>query len=73
MQSRSPITRRWSLLMASLITVLVSSAASAQTSYKASFTQAKETFAVNVLVGQSRVINFDKPVGRFSVSNPEIA
>jgi pilus assembly protein CpaC len=29
--------------------------------------------AVNVLVGQSRVINFDKPVGRFSVSNPEIA
>jgi pilus assembly protein CpaC len=24
-------------------------------------------------VGQSRVINFDKPVGRFSVSNPEIA
>src|SRR5207247_6000665 len=28
---------------------------------------------VNVLVGQSRVINFDRPVGRFSVSNPEIA
>ena len=26
-----------------------------------------------MLVGQSRVINFDKPVGRFSVSNPEIA
>ena len=73
MQSRSPITRRWSLLMASLITVLVSSTAFAQTSYKASFSQAKETFAVNVLVGQSRVINFDKPVGRFSVSNPEIA
>jgi pilus assembly protein CpaC len=24
-------------------------------------------------VGQSRVINFDRPVGRFSVSNPEIA
>ncbi|HUS13010.1 MAG TPA: type II and III secretion system protein family protein [Pyrinomonadaceae bacterium] len=73
MQSRSPITRRWSLLMASLITVLVSSAAPAQNSYKASFTQTKETFAVNVLVGQSRVINFDRPVGRFSVSNPEIA
>jgi pilus assembly protein CpaC len=73
MQSPSPVTRHLSLLMASLITVLVSSAAIAQTSYKASFTQAKETFAVNVLVGQSRVINFDKPVGRFSVSNPEIA
>jgi len=27
----------------------------------------------NVLVGQSRVINFDKSIGRFSVSNPEIA
>jgi pilus assembly protein CpaC len=74
MQSRSPITRHLSLLMASLITVLVSSGAFAQqTSYKASFSQAKETLAVNVLVGQSRVINFDKPVGRFSVSNPEIA
>jgi len=74
MQSRSPITRHLSLLMASLITVLVSSGAFAQqTSYKASFTQTKEALAVNVLVGQSRVINFDKPVGRFSVSNPEIA
>ncbi len=74
MQSRSPITRHLSLLMASLITVLITSTAFAQeTSYKASFTQTKETVAVNVLVGQSRVINFDKPVGRFSVSNPEIA
>src|SRR5205823_11487749 len=33
----------------------------------------KESIAVNVLVGQSRVINFDKPIGRFSVSNPDIA
>ena len=65
MQSPSPVTRQLSLLMASLITVLVSSTAFAQTSYKASFSQAKETFAVTVLVGQSRVINFDKPVGRF--------
>jgi pilus assembly protein CpaC len=74
MQSRSPITRHLSLLMASLITVLITSAAFAQeTSYKASFTQTKETVPVNVLVGQSRVINFDRPVGRFSVSNPEIA
>src|ERR1051325_2092334 len=74
MQSRSPITRHLSLLMASLITVLITSAAFAQgTSYKASFTQTKETVAINVLVGQSRVINFDKPVGRFSVSNPDIA
>src|ERR1051325_2433923 len=74
MQSRSPITRHLSLLMASLITVLITSAAFAQQStYKASFTQTKETVPINVLVGQSRVINFDRPVGRFSVSNPEIA
>jgi len=74
MQSRSPITRHLSLLMASLITVCITSAAFAQeTSYKASFNQTKETVPVNVLVGQSRVINFDRPVGRFSVSNPEIA
>ena len=33
----------------------------------------QEPTAINVLVGQSRVINFDKPIGRFSVSNPEVA
>lgn len=74
MHSRSPITRRIDLILASLIIILVNSVALAQeNSYKASFTQNKESIAVNVLVGQSRVINFDKPVGRFSVSNPEIA
>jgi pilus assembly protein CpaC len=74
MQSRSPISRRMSLLLASLITIFATSIAHAQeNSYKASFSQNKEAIAVNVLVGQSRVINFDRPVGRFSVSNPEIA
>ena len=74
MQSRSPISRRVSLLLASLITIFATSIAHAQeNSYKASFGQNKEAIAVNVLVGQSRVINFDRPVGRFSVSNPEIA
>src|SRR5215207_1823800 len=74
MQSRSPISRRLSLLLASLITLIATSIAHAQeNSYKASFSQNKEATAVNVLVGQSRVINFDRPVGRFSVSNPEIA
>src|SRR5919201_224866 len=39
-----------------------------------SFTSAtKEGIPINVLVGQSRVINFDRPIGRFSISNPEIA
>jgi pilus assembly protein CpaC len=74
MHSRSPITRRVSLLLASLMIVLINSIGHAQvTSYKASFQENKEAVPVNVLVGQSRVINFDKPVGRFSVSNPEIA
>jgi pilus assembly protein CpaC len=74
MQSRSPISRRMSCLLASLITIFATSIAHAQeTSYKAPFGQNKEAIAVNVLVGQSRVINFDRPVGRFSVSNPEIA
>jgi len=74
MQSRSPNSRRLSLLLASLITIFATSIAHAQeTSYKASFSQNKEAVSVNVLVGQSRVINFDRPVGRFSVSNPEIA
>jgi pilus assembly protein CpaC len=40
----------------------------------ASFEKAQsEPVQINVLVGQSRVINFDKPIGRFSVSNPEVA
>jgi pilus assembly protein CpaC len=74
MQSRSPISRRVSLLLASLITIFATSIAHAQeNSYKASFSQNKDAIAVNVLVGQSRVINFDRPVGRFSVSNPDIA
>src|SRR5687767_15991001 len=74
MQSRSPMSRRVSLLLASLITISSYSISHAQeNSYKASFGQNKESIAVNVLVGQSRVINFDRPVGRFSVSNPEIA
>jgi pilus assembly protein CpaC len=73
MQSPS-MKRRVSLVLASLIVLLVNSMAQAQeNSYSASFKQNKESIPVNVLVGQSRVINFDRPVGRFSVSNPEIA
>src|SRR5436190_550897 len=72
---RSPsIIRRLTPVLAPLIIFLIHSVGYAQgTSYNASFKQNKEPIAVNVLVGQSRVINFDKPVGRFSVSNPEVA
>jgi len=45
-----------------------------ESSVSASFANpAKESIAINVLVGQSRVINFDRAIGRFSVSNPEVA
>src|SRR6267142_1943621 len=74
MQKRSVIWCSAQLALASLILTAFSCVAMAQesSSYKASFKE-KEAVAVNVLVGQSRVINFDRPVGRFSVSNPEIA
>lgn len=74
MHSNPAIIRRLARVLAPLILVLIHSVSYAQeTSYSASFKQNKESIAVNVLVGQSRVINFDKPVGRFSVSNPEVA
>lgn len=73
MHKRSVIWCSSQLALASLVFMFFGCVAQAQeSSYKASFKE-KEAVAVNVLVGQSRVINFDRPVGRFSVSNPEIA
>lgn len=46
----------------------------AQESTNASFsTTTKEAIPLNVLVGQSKVISFDSPIERFSVSNPDVA
>ncbi|HEY6190054.1 MAG TPA: type II and III secretion system protein family protein [Pyrinomonadaceae bacterium] len=75
MQTRSLIARIVTLLCAAMIvsTLVVPAARAQETSYSASFSTNKEAVPVNVLVGQSRVINFDRPIGRFSVSNPEIA
>jgi pilus assembly protein CpaC len=74
MQTRNPIARLVTLLCAAIIASAFALSAHAQeTSYSASFERSKESVAVNVLVGQSRVINFDRPIGRFSVSNSEIA
>jgi len=74
MQTRNPIARLVTLLCAAMILASFALNAHAQeTSYSASFDRNKESVPVNVLVGQSRVINFDKPIGRFSVSNSEIA
>src|SRR5687767_7157617 len=65
------------LLLAMVITLAVGMAMSAhaqETSYDASFSSAsKDSIPINVLVGQSRVINFDRSIGRFSISNPEVA
>src|SRR6267378_4795265 len=55
------------------LVAIVPAALAQETSYKASFENNKEAVPINVLVGQSRVINFDRSIGRFSVSNPEIA
>src|ERR687884_219673 len=74
MQTPSIITRLIKVLCAATFVALFTHSALAQeTSYKASFAENKESIPVNVLVGQSRVINFDRPIGRFSVSNSEIA
>jgi pilus assembly protein CpaC len=62
------------LLSSVLICGLAVSTRAQDQSTNASFaTNAKEAIPVNVLVGQSRVISFDTPIERFSVSNPDVA
>src|SRR3954463_12524910 len=57
-----------------VMTIAFSFAPAQETSVNVSFKiPQKEALSINVLVGQSRVINFDRPIGRFSVSSPEIA
>ena len=75
MLNRFRIPSRFALACALLLLSSVASYAQAQSSsVKSAFMDGEqEPTAINVLVGQSRVINFDKPIGRFSVSNPEIA
>jgi pilus assembly protein CpaC len=75
MLNSSRIPSRFALACAFvLLSAAMSHAQSQSSSVKSAFTDGDaEPTAINVLVGQSRVINFDKPIGRFSVSNPEIA
>lgn len=63
------------VVLACVALLVFAAGASAQSpSVQSTFADSqKEATPINVLVGQSRVINFDKPIGRFSVSNPEIA
>jgi pilus assembly protein CpaC len=65
------------ILLAALLTLafgLAYTASAQESTYDASFAaQNKEGIPINVLVGQSRVINFDRSIGRFSISNPDVA
>jgi pilus assembly protein CpaC len=71
MQKSSLVARFVAAVGATLLSVV---GAQAQTSVSASFDKpAAEAVPINVLVGQSRVINFDKAIGRFSVSDPAVA
>ncbi|MGI9106797.1 MAG: type II and III secretion system protein family protein [Pyrinomonadaceae bacterium] len=76
MQIRRLIPFTMALMSASFVFGVAGSAAThaQETSVNASFANPqKESLAINVLVGQSRIINFDRKIGRFSVSNPEVA
>ncbi|HEX8127670.1 MAG TPA: type II and III secretion system protein family protein [Pyrinomonadaceae bacterium] len=74
MQTRRLIPFFLAMLCASLMFGVTSAAQAQETSVSASFANPqKESLPINVLVGQSRVINFDRKIGRFSVSNPEVA
>ena len=60
------------ICLALMIGALVAHAQESTT--QASFAQTgKENLPINVLIGQSRVITFDRAIERFSISNPEIA
>lgn len=71
---RSMLTKKF-VFLTLLVTMLMAVAVvrGQETSYSASFAANKEPVAINVLVGQSRLITFDRALERFSVSNPEIA
>jgi pilus assembly protein CpaC len=56
-----------------LLLAMTPVATAQEVAYSASFAKSKEPIAINVLVGQSRLITFDRALERFSVSNPDIA
>src|SRR5919107_3423554 len=74
MQNRSLIAKIAVLVGVLSVCAPRASAQRSQNFVPASFEKAAaDPVQINVLVGQSRVINFDRPIGRFSVSNPEVA
>jgi pilus assembly protein CpaC len=73
MLNRARIHARVALVCAALMLAAASSQAQSPSVQSSFSSNAQEATPINVLVGQSRVINFDRAIGRFSVSNPEIA
>jgi pilus assembly protein CpaC len=72
--NRSYLVHLLLAVLAALTFGLMTTVRAQETTYDASFSSTvKEAIPINVLVGQSRVINFDRPIGRFSISNPDIA
>src|SRR5262249_30781370 len=73
---RTTLFERFICLLAPVLLLLAMTpvATAQEVAYAASFAKNnKEPVAVNVLVGQSRLITFDHSLERFSVSNPDIA
>jgi len=74
MQNRSFVTRLVVALSTTLFIFAATARAQQANSVAGSFNNpSAEPVQINVLVGQSRVINFDRPIGRFSVSDPAVA
>src|ERR1044072_5981058 len=74
MKSRHTATRFALIVLLAMFTAIPRSARAQYSGVKVSFAKIpKEPVAINALVGQSRVITFDRPIGRFSVSNPDVA
>ena len=74
MKSRHTTKRLVLLALAALAAAIPLSARAQEPGVNVSFASApKEAIAINALVGQSKIITFDRAIGRFSVSNPEVA
>jgi pilus assembly protein CpaC len=73
---KSSLVARFACVIGTALLMFTSAAAQSQqqNSVSASFANTPaEPVQINVLVGQSRVINFDRSIGRFSVSDPAVA
>jgi pilus assembly protein CpaC len=71
---KSSLVKRLVGLAATALMLAATAQAQQQNSVSASFANTPaEPVQINVLVGQSRVINFDRAIGRFSVSDPAVA